>query len=137
MSGKALCSSKRPPKDWTPFKVGAYGFVGRIGEAAMNGGAAWDDVWQMMIRLGFDLTLNEALTYAAPLAAERQMMKYALANKESRVADAERERVTAANKLLVREFPGPTERYREIAKRLEMKDTRVRYIIEGPRRRKK
>lgn len=51
------------------------------------------------------------------------------------VTDAQRKQVEAANAELERKFPIKAQRYCEIARRVHLKSDRVRYIIEGPRRR--
>lgn len=67
----------------------------------------------------------------------RKSSEVALRDKKSRVTPEQRNQVEAAASALASEHSVPTELYRAIATQLGIKLDRVRYIIEGPRRRKR
>ena len=134
-----LCTSTRPPKDWSPLKVGGYGFVGRVGEAAMNGGADWADVWQMILRLGFDVKLSDALAEALPAARRRTAADQAIdiINAGKLVTPEERDAIVALDASLRERYPVKSHRYDAIDLQRNYRHGRARYILEGPRKRKK
>lgn len=57
-------------------------------------------------------------------------------NKKKRVSAGERRTVELAFERMIRDYPDKTSCYNAIAIELEIKLDRVRYIIEGPRRKK-
>ena len=71
------------------------------------------------------------------LAKRKQRASIERANVDKRIASREVKEVKSLNFALETDIPKPSPRYREIAERLEIKPDRVRYIIEGPRRKKK
>lgn len=111
----------------------------RVAKAAIAGGAAPSDVALVM---AFAETLMPAMAATARIGKEvaqlveaRRRQLNALATKNATVTDAQRKQVEAANAELERKFPIKAQRYCEIARRVHLKSDRVRYIIEGPRRR--
>jgi hypothetical protein len=74
--------------------------------------------------------LGNQFQWAMPLAAAKLQQEHKLANKKGRVSTAEQREVLTLNKDLRAAFPLQSPRTREIAKRLNIRERRVRYIIE-------
>lgn len=66
-----------------------------------------------------------------------QCLRLSYRNSKREVSAAERSAIKELDHALKAKFPKPTRRFREIADRLDMLPDRVRYIINGPRRKKK
>lgn len=73
----------------------------------------------------------------APEFTKLMIQRGALRQKKTSVKFDERLKVVRLNTELTKTLSKSAIRYREIAKRLDMSSARVRYIIEGPRRKKR
>ncbi len=90
--------------------------------------------WRTFIVDGIKYQLSAAKVYVdleGEDAFVRREQIYALKNKKSTITDKEREDVTQLNRQLESAYPKKTPRYTEIARQLDMRPGRVRYIIEG------
>lgn len=131
--------------------------IGRVLAAAVSGGASDAEVFLVgqlldVLMQGFGI-LNREMKHAAPIVqknAERAERPHDWNRREMRkksksgrvyvsrpVTPAEKAEAEKLNNQLRRQFPKAAARYREIAKRKNCSDSRVRYMVEGQRRKKK
>jgi len=128
----------------TDFEKGFRDAVLRVAEAALKGGADSDEVWSVCYMAATRPSLSEQMGREQALADARRQALKALrrVNAGREVQPSERERLMRLSHELKPKFPKAAPRYREIARRLStpkapIKESRVRYIIEGPRKAKK
>jgi len=116
----------------------------RIAESALKGGVDRDEVWTVLFFAITRPMLTDQIERDRSLVDARRKSLEALrrVNAGLEVDPSERERLMRLSHELEAEFPKAAPRYREIARRfstqkMEYKESRIRYLIEGSRKSKK